>query len=159
VRLVGPDRHKSQLLIRRSTNAALVLRVERALLSKRVSCMIQPVDKDSAGRRADAPDSAQGSALPNCHVAESVYGGTCAPLVPLSALHQRTIAVHCQFQGRDETLLGHGVYEHDPDLGPLLRVQSAEEDAFQLSFAEASWNGQIVAGEGRGWDFLIRLSR
>jgi hypothetical protein len=76
---------------------------------------------------------------------------------PLSALHRHTIAVHIALPGRDDFLLGRGIYEQDADLGTVLRIDLLAA-ATELILVEDAWNGQILSGEAHGCDFLIRLT-
>ena len=120
--------------------------------------MSQPIDKASASEHAETPGQVELLAMPasgNELAGPNIGSGVTR--VPLSALHQRMVAVHCRILGREETLLGRGVYEQDPDLGPVLRIDGPQCEDFQLTFAEKSWNGEIAAGAGPGWEFLIRL--
>ena len=116
----------------------------------------------SASEHADAanridPEAARvdpAAALPTkSHVAQS---GSPAR-VPLSALHERKVAVHCSILGREETVVGRGTYERDSDLGPVLRIDVPGDEHLEFTLAEQSWDGEVVAGGGPEWDFLIRL--
>jgi hypothetical protein len=60
--------------------------------------------------------------------------------------------------GRDEILLGRGIYEHDAYLGTVLRIELLAAAASELILVEGAWNGQILPGEAHGCDFLIRLN-
>jgi len=77
--------------------------------------------------------------------------------VPLASLHGRTVAVQLSIQGHDRVLKGRGIYEIDPGLGRILRVDLRSGGA-QLLLAEASWNGEIAPGDSEDCDFLIRLT-
>jgi hypothetical protein len=77
--------------------------------------------------------------------------------LPLSALRRRTIAVHVALPGRDDVLLGRGIYEEDADLGTVLRIELLAA-ASELILVEDAWNGPILSGEAHGCDFLIRLT-
>ena len=91
--------------------------------------------------------------------AGATAGGRRAPPVPLSALHRQRVAVHCQIKGQEMTILGQGVFELDPDLGPVLRIDAPDAADFQILIAERAWDGVIIADANRDWDFLIRLFR
>jgi len=75
----------------------------------------------------------------------------------LSALHQRTVALQLSLGGRDQTLRGHGVYERDPDLGSVLRIELPADAGCEFVIVEDSWSGEIESGNDLGCDFLIRL--
>ena len=76
----------------------------------------------------------------------------------LSALHQRTIAVELEIRGRHRLLVGYGIFERDRNLGEVLRVQFAADEAAEIVLLEGSWRGEIRSGEAAGCDYLIRLS-
>jgi hypothetical protein len=109
----------------------------------------------SASEHAEAANRVDAAAaLPaKGHIAPS---GSAAR-VPLSALHERKVAVHCSILGREETVVGRGIYERDSELGPVLRIDVPGEEHLQFTLAERSWDGEVVASVGREWDFLIRL--
>lgn len=44
--------------------------------------------------------------------------------------------MHCKRFGHEKKRLGRCVYEQDPDLGPVLRINTPQLGAFQLAFAE-----------------------
>src|SRR4051812_43501101 len=73
---------------------------------------------------------------------------------PLSALHQRTIALDLR-PGHAEVLLGRGFYELDPQLGAVLRVPLLQSDACEFLIVERSWKGEILSGQAHGCDYLI----
>ena len=60
--------------------------------------------------------------------------------------------------GKDEILLGRGTYEHDVDLGTVVRIELLADAASELILVEGAWKGQILSGEDHGCDFLIRLN-
>jgi len=80
----------------------------------------------------------------------------------LSVLHQRTIAVRFTLQDGDKTgdktVVGRGVYEHDPELGNILRIDLPSQAGCHFLIVESAWDGQIESGEQLGCDFLIRLA-
>jgi hypothetical protein len=77
--------------------------------------------------------------------------------VSISALHRRTIALQLSVGGRDQLLLGRGVYEQDPKLGSILRIECPPDARCEFLIIETSWNGAIQRGEAHGCDFLIRV--
>jgi hypothetical protein len=120
--------------------------------------MPKRVSKASATEHAELPTRIDVTPAPPASSSQPVAGAASGVTrIPLSALNQRTVAVCCRIMGREQTLLGRGVYEQDAELGPVLRIDSPEHGDFQLTFAEKSWNGEIFVGGGRDWDFLIRL--
>jgi hypothetical protein len=76
----------------------------------------------------------------------------------LSALHGRTVAIQLSISGRDQILVGRGVYEQDPAQGSVLRIEFAAEVGAAFMICEASWNGVILPGDEVGCDFLIRIT-
>jgi hypothetical protein len=106
-----------------------------------------------ASKRIDAPSTAPAKSH------RPVGSGEGTVRVAFAELHGRLVAVHCSILGREETVIGRGVYEQDADLGPVLRVDTPTSEHFQFTFAERTWDGEIVAGNNREWDFLIRLFR
>jgi hypothetical protein len=77
--------------------------------------------------------------------------------VRLNALHERTIAVQFAVPGRDELLVGRGMYERDQELGPVLRIEFASQGDGEIFLAENGWSGEILSGEAVGCDFFVRL--
>jgi hypothetical protein len=74
-------------------------------------------------------------------------------------LDQRRVAVHIHIQGREQLVFGVGVYQVDPDLGGVLRVQEVgHADGAELLFLEDHWTGRIRPGHALGCDFLIHLA-
>jgi hypothetical protein len=53
--------------------------------------------------------------------------------------------------------MGRGVYEYDPNLGQILRIDLPSGGP-QFVLAEDTWNGEILPGHSTGCDFLIRLN-
>ena len=119
--------------------------------------MSKPVRKASAAEPAATPmkiELTPASASCTEGIGAQTVGIT---RISLSALDQRAVAVCCRIRGREETLLGKGTYEQDPNLGPVLRIDSPEHPELQFTIAERSWDGEIFVGGGPAWDFLIRL--
>jgi hypothetical protein len=112
----------------------------------------KPASDYQAGRRSALQRLLTGT--PGESLSKSAAGST----VPLSALHERNVAVHFTILGRSETLVGRGHFNCDPTLGPVLRIEFPENQEFEITLAEESWSGQIVAVAGPDWDFVIRLS-
>jgi hypothetical protein len=82
---------------------------------------------------------------------------TVSDCLSLPALHQRTVAVQLSVQGHSRVLKGYGIYEHDNELGPVLRIKLRGGTA-QFLLAEESWNGEIVRDQSAGCDFLVLLN-
>jgi hypothetical protein len=80
-----------------------------------------------------------------------------AECMTLAAVHQRTVAVELILLGQKQLLKGRGVYDRDPDLGNVLRIQFPADTDFEIVLAEGNWDGDIASGETLGCDFLIRL--
>jgi hypothetical protein len=80
-----------------------------------------------------------------------------AESLPLSAVHQRTVAVQLTILGREEILRGTGIYERDPDLGNVLRIELGGEPGSEILLVESTWKGEVTTGESVGCDFLIRI--
>jgi hypothetical protein len=78
--------------------------------------------------------------------------------LPLSVLHGQTVAVQFTILDRSETLVGRAHFYRDSTLGPVLRIEFPDNQEFEITLAEESWNGQIHAEPGPNWDFVIRLS-
>jgi hypothetical protein len=76
----------------------------------------------------------------------------------LSELDGQNVAVHFTILGRNQSLVGRGHFSRDAALGPILRIEFPDHQEFEITLAEESWNGQIVAESGPNWDFVIRLS-
>jgi hypothetical protein len=112
----------------------------------------------SRSKASDQPNGGQD--IPK-HKALTAPGGPTSAggetAIPLAALHKRRVAVHCSFLGREVTIVGQGIYERDPELGQVLRIDPSHGEQFQLTFVEKSWNGDISAGKSGDWDYLIRL--
>jgi hypothetical protein len=77
--------------------------------------------------------------------------------VSLSALHGRTIAVQLELKGGAGVLYGRGVYEHDDELGQVLRIEFAADPSSEILLVEKVWDGEVLSGEATGCDYLIRL--
>jgi hypothetical protein len=75
----------------------------------------------------------------------------------LSTLHQRRVAVRFSIAGREETIVGRGVYERDGAFGSFLRIDCPPDVGCDFVLHEASWSGAILPGDDVGYDFLIRL--
>lgn len=75
----------------------------------------------------------------------------------LAGLHQRTVAVELALDGRQQVLLGRGVYERDDQLGGLLRIELLADAGCEFVLVENSWNGEIQSDPSHGCEFLIRL--
>jgi hypothetical protein len=76
----------------------------------------------------------------------------------LAAVDRRTVAAHLVIQGREQLLRGKGVYEDDPDLGGVLRIQVADPSGdFELLLVEDQWTGTLQSGAALGCDYLVRL--
>lgn len=82
---------------------------------------------------------------------------TVSSCVSLLSLHQRTVALQLSIQGRRQVLKGRGIYESDPDLGRVLRIDLPNSGA-QFVLSESTWDGEILPGDCAGCDFLIRLN-
>ena len=80
-----------------------------------------------------------------------------AASLPLSAVHERTVAVQLTILGQEQMLQGKGIYEHDPDLGSVLRIELGGEPGSEIVLVEGTWKGEVVTGESVGCDFLIRI--
>ena len=80
-----------------------------------------------------------------------------AASLPLSAVHERTVAVQLTILGQEQILQGKGIYEHDPDLGSVLRIELGGEPGSEIVLVESTWKGEVVTGESVGCDFLIRI--
>ena len=80
-----------------------------------------------------------------------------AESLPLSAVHERTVAVQLTILGQEQILQGRGIYEHDPDMGSVLRIELEGEPGSEIVLVESTWQGEVVTGESVGRDFLIRV--
>lgn len=80
-----------------------------------------------------------------------------AESLPLSAVHERTVAVQLTILGQEQILLGRGIYEHDPEMGSVLRIELEGEPGSEIVLVESTWHGEVVTGESVGRDFLIRV--
>jgi hypothetical protein len=80
-----------------------------------------------------------------------------AESLPLSAVHQRTVAIQLTILGKEQVLHGTGHYEVDPDLGNVLRIQLKGEPDSEILLVESTWQGEVVTGQTVGADFLIRV--
>lgn len=79
--------------------------------------------------------------------------------LPLSALHQQTVALQLELSECRHVLKGRGIYQQDPELGRVLRIDFPEEAGCEFIIVEEFWKGDIRSGEDVGCDFLIRLGR
>ena len=77
--------------------------------------------------------------------------------LPLSAVHERTVAVQLTILGHEQLLRGKGIYERDPELGNVLRIELGGEPGSEIVLVESTWKGEVVTGESFGCDFLIRI--
>jgi len=75
----------------------------------------------------------------------------------LSALHHRTVAIQLARASSDQLLVGRGIYEQDPKLGGILRIELPNDAFCELWLCEETWNGKIKSGEAVGCDFLVAL--
>ena len=82
---------------------------------------------------------------------------TISDCLSLPALHHRTVALQLSILGRHQVLTGRGVYEVDPTLGQILRIDLPSGGP-QFVLVEDTWNGEILPGDSTGCDFLIRLN-
>jgi len=94
--------------------------------------------------------------------AMTLHSRTDGPHRPLlAALHQRTVAVQLALREgeatSDKTVIGRGVYEHDSELGNILRIELPSEVGCHFVIVESSWDGQVESGERFGCEFLIRI--
>jgi hypothetical protein len=80
-----------------------------------------------------------------------------AESLPLSAVHERTVAVQLTILGQEQILQGRGIYGHDPDMGSVLRIELEGEPGSEIVLVESTWQGEVVTGESVGRDFLIRV--
>jgi len=77
--------------------------------------------------------------------------------LPLSALHQRTVALQLAIRGQQQVLKGRGVYELDAELGHVLRIELPHEAGCEFVIVERSWRGEIQPGTAHGCDYLIHM--
>jgi len=75
----------------------------------------------------------------------------------LAGMHQRTVAVELALGGRPQILVGRGVYERDPELGGILRIELPADAGCEFVLVENSWDGEVQPGEAHGCDFLVRI--
>ena len=80
-----------------------------------------------------------------------------AESLPLSAVHQRTVAIQLTILGKEQVLHGTGRYEVDPDLGNVLRIELKGEPESEILLVESTWQGEVVTGKAVGADFVIRV--
>jgi hypothetical protein len=95
--------------------------------------------------------------LKNCFAVVVVWVCVMPGTIRLSTLHQRTVAVQFALSGRQQTVIGRGVYERDPELGNHLRIDCPEDVGCDFVIQESSYSGLIQPGDGVRYDFLIRL--
>jgi len=82
----------------------------------------------------------------------------CATGLCLAALHQRTVALQFSLPGRQQLLKGRGLYEHDSQLGSILRIEFPADANCEFVICEDSWHGEILPGDEVACDFLICLN-
>jgi len=80
-----------------------------------------------------------------------------AESLPLSAVHERTVAIQLTILGHEQILHGTGFFEVDPDLGNVLRIELKGEPGSEIVLVESTWKGDVMTGEAVGADFLIRV--
>ena len=80
-----------------------------------------------------------------------------AESLPLSAVHERTVAIQLTILGEEQVLHGKGFYEADADLGNVLRIELKGEPGSEIVLVESTWQGEVVTGKSVGTDFLIRV--
>jgi hypothetical protein len=78
--------------------------------------------------------------------------------IALSALHQQSVAIQLMLSAHEQVLKGRGVYEQDPALGRVLRIEFPADVECEIMIREDSWDGEIRSGDALGCDYLIRLS-
>src|SRR5262249_10448622 len=87
----------------------------------------------------------------SCIAAESVLNKPASRKVgsypvqhDLAYLNNCTIGVSVRIQGQPKLFSGRGIYEIDPELGGLLRIQVAEADNdFEFVLHESRWSGRL----------------
>ena len=75
----------------------------------------------------------------------------------LAGMHRRTVAIELALGGRQQVLMGRGVYERDSELGGVLRIELPADAGCEFVLVENSWSGEVQPGESHGCDFLIRI--
>jgi|tagenome__1003787_1003787.scaffolds.fasta_scaffold16538426_1 hypothetical protein len=80
-----------------------------------------------------------------------------AESLPLSAVHQRTVAIKLTILGQEQVLHGKGFYEVDPELGNVLRIELKGEPGSEIVLVESTWQGEVLTGKSVGAEFLIRV--
>src|SRR5262245_33049604 len=97
--------------------------------------------------------------------AESATNKPASPMVgsnpvqgDLAYLNNCTIGVSISIQGQPRLFSGLAVYEFDPELGGLLRIQVAESnDNFEFVLHESRWSGHLQDGSAFGCDYAVHL--
>jgi hypothetical protein len=82
----------------------------------------------------------------------------CRTQPSLGDLHERMIGLQLAIQGSVQFIMGRAVYERDPDLGRILRIQLPPSAACDFVLVEDRWDGDILPGRA-GCDFLIQLDQ
>lgn len=77
---------------------------------------------------------------------------------PLWKLDERVVGIRLSTSGRKVLIKGKASYERDPELGAILRVCLSRQNNSEVLLAEREWQGKIVAGKGKDYDFVIALN-
>src|SRR5436190_15322799 len=65
----------------------------------------------------------------------------------LAGMHRRTVAIELALGGRQQVLMGRGVYERDSELGGVLRIELPTDAGCEFVLVENSWSGEVQPGE------------
>src|SRR5690242_14700720 len=74
----------------------------------------------------------------------------------LSSRGPHSVVVRVAIQGEERLLIGQGTFEHDSDLGSVLRVcLHSATGCEELLISESTWLGKPESGDALGCDYLI----